>query len=327
VAPVPERVPERSLCLIVNPQAGHGRARALLPRAIAVLTAAGTEHRVVESASLDHARELAAEASERGEVIVAVGGDGMAGALAGATAALGASYGLIPAGRGNDLATVLGIPPDPAAAARVLTGAATCSVDLIGVSTPGQPEQIVAGSVYAGLPALANQVANSTRLLKGSLVYSVAALRVLARWRPVTFTVKITGQQAPADGPAREEVHEFPGYAVVVANSAYFGGGMLVAPPAQINDGVLDIVLMRHASKLTFLSALMAIKDGSHVKLPQISLDRGTEVTITMSADLPAAADGEPLACASPLAAGTPLKIRVLPGALTVLSTLPEPTS
>ncbi len=312
------------LCLIVNPRAGHGRVLALLPRATAALTGAGAEHRIVESASLDHAKELAADAAGRGEVIVAVGGDGMAGALAGAAAALGACYGLIPAGRGNDLATALGIPPDPAAAAHALAGASAGSVDLIGVSTPGQPEQIVAGSVYAGLPALANQVANSTRLLKGSLVYSVAALRVLARWRPVTFTVKIIGQQA-APGElaqheaAREEVLEFPGYAVVVANSAWFGGGMLVAPPAQITDGVLDVVLMRHASKLTFLAALMAIKDGSHVKLPQISLDRGTEITITMSSDLPAGADGEPLACASPLPAGTPLKIRALPGALTVL--------
>lgn len=306
------------LCLIVNPRAGHGRVAALLPRATAALSA-GAEHRVVESASLDHAKELAADAAGRGEVIVAVGGDGMAGALAGAASALGACYGVIPAGRGNDLATVLGIPPDPAAAARALAGAGTGTVDLIGVSTPGQPEQIVAGSVYAGLPALANQVANSTRLLKGSLVYSVAALRVLARWRPVNFTVKIIGQQAAEGELAQEEVHEFPGYAVVVANSAYFGGGMLVAPPAQITDGVLDVVLMRHASKLTFLAALMAIKDGSHVKLPQISLDRGTEVTITMSSDLPAGADGEPLACASPLPAGTPLKIRVLPGALKVL--------
>ncbi len=309
---------ERSLCLIVNPQAGHGRARTALSSAVSALAAAGAGHRVVESASLDHARELAALAAGRGEVVVAVGGDGTAGALAGAAAAAGAWYGLIPAGRGNDLATVLGIPHDPAAAAQALVRARASAIDLIGVSASGRPEQIVAGSVYAGLPALAGQVANSTRLLRGSLVYSAAALRVLARWRPVTFTVQISGQQAPGE-PEQAAPHEFPGYAVVVANSAYFGGGMLVAPPAQVNDGVLDVVLMRHASKLTFVSALMAIKDGSHVRLPQIALHRGSEVTITMSRDLPAAADGEALPCASPLAAGTPLTVRVLPAALQVL--------
>jgi diacylglycerol kinase family enzyme len=241
-------------------------------------------------------------------VVVAVGGDGMAGALAGAAAAAGASYGLIPAGRGNDLAGVLGIPADPAAAARVLADGQVRRVDLIAVGVPGQPELIVAGSVYAGLPAIAGEIANATRLLGGSLVYPVAALRALARWRPVTFTVGIVGEQPLV----------FDGYAVVVANSAYFGAGMQVAPPAVIDDGVLDLVLMRDAAKLTFVKALMKIKDGSHVSLPQITLHRGADVTLTMSRDLPAAADGEPLACAAPLAAGTPLRIRVLPAALSV---------
>lgn len=297
------------ICLIVNPAAGNGKARAVLPPATSALDAARAGHRVVESASLPHAMELARQAAGRGEVVVAVGGDGLAGALAGVAAACGARYGLIPAGRGNDLAGVLGIPADPAAAARVLATGRPRPVDLIGVGVAGRPEVVVAGSVYAGIPAVAGQYANASRLVGGSLVYPVAALRALARWRPVTFTV--TG------GDTGE--HEFAGYAVVVANFAYFGAGMQVAPPAIVDDGELDIVLMRHAAKLTFVRALAKIKDGSHVRLPQISLDRGTEVTITMSRDLPAGADGEALSCASPLPAGTPLRIRVLPAALLAL--------
>jgi diacylglycerol kinase (ATP) len=331
---------DRRLCLIVNPQAGQGRARTLLPAATAALTAAGSEHRVVESSSLTHARELAAEAAERGEVVVAVGGDGMAGALAGAASAAGASFGLIPAGRGNDLAGVLKVPTEPVAAAQALVHGQPRRIDLIAVSTPEQPEQIVASSIYAGLPAVAGEIANATRLLGGGLVYSVAALRALARWRPVTFTVQITGT-TQSTGELRDsgelqdsgepqdsgelqdsgepQAHEFTGYAVVIANSAFFGAGMKVAPPARIDDGVLDIVLMRHAPKLAFVKALTKIKDGSHVDLPQVSLERGTEITLTVSRDLPAAADGEPLRCASPLAAGTPLRVRVLPAALSVI--------
>jgi YegS/Rv2252/BmrU family lipid kinase len=300
----------RPLCLIVNPTAGNGRARALLPQVEHVLAAAGAEHQVLESASLAHARELAAAAAGRGEVVVAMGGDGMAGALAAVAASAGASYGLIPTGRGNDLASVLGIPSDPATAAGVLTGGTLRHVDLIGVSTPHEPEVIVAGSVYAGLPARAGEVANATRWLGGSLVYPVAALRVLARWQPARFTVTIAGQRGP---------HEFDGYAVVVANSACFGAGMRVAPAALIDDGILDVVLMRHGPKLAFVRALAKIKDGSHLSLPQISLDQGAEATITMDRDLPAAADGEPLPCATPLPAGTPLRIRALPSALSVL--------
>lgn len=301
---------DRPLCLIVNPAAGNGRGRALLPRATAALADVGQEHRVIESASLAHAKDLAADAAARGEVVVAVGGDGMAGALAGAAATGQAHYGLIPTGRGNDLASVLGIPADPAAAARVIAAGEVRHMDLIAASTPDHAEVIVAGSVYAGIPAVAGAIANSTKWLGGSLVYPVAALRALARWKPATFTVTIDGQEAR---------HEFEGYAVVVANSPLFGAGMRVAPPAVIDDGVLDIVLMQHAAKLTFVRALIRIKDGSHVLLPQISLERGSDVTISMSRDLPAAADGEPLSAATPLVAGTPLRIRALPAALTVL--------
>jgi diacylglycerol kinase (ATP) len=137
----------------------------------------------------------------------------------------------------------------------------------------------------------------------------VAALRALASWQPAQFTVEV----------ADDAVHQFGGYAVVVANSPFFGAGMQVAPPAEIDDGVLDLVLMRHAPKFTFLRALQKIKDGSHVALPEISLERGAEVTLTMSRDLPAAADGESLAGACPLPAGKPLRIRAMPAALTVL--------
>src|SRR5262245_6781858 len=233
----------------------------------------------------------------------------MAGALSGVAAACSARFGIIPAGRGNDLARVLGVPPDPAAAARVLAAGIERQIDLIGASAPGYAEVAVAGSVYAGIPAVAGEIANATKWLRGGVVYPAAALRALARWQPAAFTVHVAGHAA----------HEFDGYAVVVANSAYFGAGMQVTPAAAIDDGVLDLVLMRHAPKLTFVRALQKIKDGSHVGLPAISLERGADVTITMSRDLPAAADGEPLACACPLAAGAPLRIRAMAAALTVL--------
>jgi diacylglycerol kinase (ATP) len=299
----------RPLSLIVNPAAGNGRARGLVRSATSALAAASVEHRVVESTSLAHARDLAADAAGRGDVVVAVGGDGLTGALAGVAAACGARFGLIPAGRGNDLAGELGIPSDPVAAARVLSEGRLRQIDLISVGSPGHPDAVVAVSVYAGIPAVAGAIANSTKWIGGSLAYPVAALRALARWRPATFTV------AMADGDA----DEFEGYAVVAANSARFGAGMRVAPAAVIDDGLLDVVLMRKATKLTFVRVLTKIKDGSHVTLPQISVRRGAEVTITMSRDLPAGADGEPVPGAAPLRAGTPLRIRALPAALSVL--------
>lgn len=309
-----------SLCLIVNPVAGGGRSLRALPAVTAELTAAGMSWQVTESRSLEHAASLAAGAARTGQVAVAVGGDGMAGALAGAVAGAGGVFGIIPAGRGNDLARVLGIPSAPAAAARVLAAGHTRKADLIGVSIPGQPERAVAGSVYAGIPSVAGELANSAHWLRGAVSYPVAALRALAAWQPVRFRLVTDPAAATGEpGPAGRPDLDYAGFAVVIANSAYFGAGMMVAPPARIDDGVLDIVTMRAGPRLAFVRALLKIRDGSHVTLPQIGLARAVSVTLTMDADLPAAADGEPLPGARPLPAGTPVAIRALPGALTAL--------
>jgi diacylglycerol kinase (ATP) len=305
-------------CLVVNPAAGRGRSLRVLPEVTALLAAAGAAYQVSESASLDDAMDIAARAARLSQVVVAVGGDGIAGALSGVAAGAGARYGIIPAGNGNDLARVLGIPTEARAAARVLTTGRERRVDLIAVGTAGQPETVVAGSVYIGIPSVAGEIANRTKWLRGPVVYSAAALRALGGWTPTTFRVEISRDGPDHDGDGAL-VRDFAGYAVVVANTAYFGAGMKVAPPAEIDDGLLDVVIMRYGSRLAFIRTLLKIKDGSHISLPLINLDRGSEVTITAGRDLPAAADGENLPCAAPLRSGTPLHVRALPRALRVL--------
>jgi diacylglycerol kinase family enzyme len=297
----------------------------VLPAVTAALDNAGASYQIAVSSSLGHARELADAAARRGDVVVAVGGDGMAGALAGAVAAADGLYGIIQAGRGNDFALVLGLPSDPAAAARVLLGGQARSMDLMGVSIPGQPELIVALSVYLGVPSVAGEIANRTRLLRGPMVYPVAALRALARWTPAVFRVEPGGGMPGGTGAMPGGTGGIPGedfaaYAVVVANCPYFGAGMKVAPPAEIDDGILDVVTMRHGPRIAFLRVLMKIKDGTHITLPQVGLGRATEVTVTVQRPMLAAADGEALPGAAPLPPGTPLRIRVLPRALQVIA-------
>jgi YegS/Rv2252/BmrU family lipid kinase len=301
-------------CIVVNPAAGQGRSVRVLSVVTAALDVAGAAYQVSESSSLDDARQIAGKAAQLGQVVVAVGGDGTVGALAGVVAAADGRYGIIPAGRGNDLARVLDIPSEPAAAAAVLLHGQPRPVDLIGVGGPGHPERTVMGSVYLGIPSIAGEIANRAKRLPGSLVYPLAALRALAGWTPATFRAEIRG------GSAAPPVQQFPGYAMVVANAAYFGAGMQVAPAAVIDDGVLDMVIMRDGPKLAFLRALVRIRSGSHLTLPQISVERGTEVVLSIDRDMPAAADGETLPCAAPLPAGALLRIRVLPGVLTVLT-------
>jgi diacylglycerol kinase family enzyme len=305
------------LCLVVNPAAGGGRALRTLATATAALDGASARYQVQPSASLAHARELAAAAAQRGEVTVAVGGDGLAGALAGAVADAGGVMALIPAGRGNDLARELGLPPGAAAAAGAILDGQQAELDLLGLSIPGQPEETAALSAYLGLPSVAGEIANRSRLIRGPATYPVAALRALARWRPVSFRVEQTG--GPGGPVAGIPAGEFPGYGVVLANSRFFGGGMQVCPPARTSDGCLDVVVMHDAPKAAFLRVLLQIRDGTHVSLPQVALGQAAAVTVTADTALPVAADGETLPWGSPLAAGVPLRARVRRGALKVI--------
>jgi diacylglycerol kinase (ATP) len=302
---------DRQFRLVVNPAAGRGRSLRVLPVATAELDAAGAGYQVSESASLHDAASIAGRAAELGQVVVAVGGDGLAGALSGAAAAGGARYGIIPAGNGNDLARVLGIPADPAAAARVLISGQERRVDLIGVTIPGQPETVVFCSVYLGLPSVAGEIANRTRWLRGPVVYSVAALRALAAWAPASFRVEISRGDGPGGGGVL--VRDFAGYGVVVANAAYFGA------LAEVDDGMLDVVIMRHGPRLAFIRDLLKIRNGSVLGPARISLDRGAEVMVTVDRDLPAGADGDTLPFAAPLRPGTLLRIRAVPRALRLL--------
>jgi diacylglycerol kinase family enzyme len=305
------------LCLVVNPAAGGGRALRTLAAATAALDGASARYQVQPSASLAHARELAAAAAQRGEVTVAVGGDGLAGALAGAVADAGGVMALIPAGRGNDLARELGLPPGAAAAAAAILDGQQAELDLLGLSIPGQPEETAALSAYLGLPSVAGEIANRSRLIRGPATYPVAALRALARWRPVSFRVEQTG--GPGGPVAGIPAGEFPGYGVVLANSRFFGGGMQVCPPARTSDGCLDVVVMHDATKAAFVRVLLRIRAGTHVSLPQVALGQAAAVTVTADTALPVAADGETLPWGSPLAAGVPLRARVRRGALKVI--------
>jgi diacylglycerol kinase (ATP) len=297
-------------CFVVNPGAYRGRGIRRMPAVLGPLSASGAAVRVEESASLGHAATVAAEAADRGEIVVAVGGDGTVGRMAGAVAAAGGVLGIIPAGRGNDFARMLGIPSDPARAAAVLLRGGHRVVDLIGVRAGDGPEQVVAGSVYLGIPSEGARIAAASRLPASGLAYQVAGLRALLAWQPASFAV-----DAGAGGPARDS---FPGFCVVVANSAYFAGGTPAAPEADLTDGLLDVITVSAGSKLSFVRVMLLAGRGKHTRLAQVSAVRVASVTVSVDRPMFAGADGEPLPFASPLATGVPLRIRALPGALRV---------
>ncbi|OII67974.1 YegS/Rv2252/BmrU family lipid kinase [Streptomyces sp. CC77] len=291
----------RQFTAVVNPAAGSsGGTAALLPVA-RLLREAGARLDTRYSRSLDHARALARQAAADGRTVLAVGGDGMAGAVGGELSGTGAVLGLVPSGRGNDFARALGLPGDPRALAEVLLHGSPRGVDTIGVASAAHPEVSVLGSVYAGVDAVANRYANRSRLLRGSASYYAGGLRAVAAWRPATYRITVDGV-----------LLERRGYTVVAANSAFYGFGRLIAPDARVDDGLLDVVVVHDAPKRLFFTMMNELKSGAHLARPQVEVVRGSEVRIEADRGLPYGADGE-------VDAALPVTVRVQPAALNVL--------
>ncbi len=182
------------LALLVNPSSGGrqgaeaaaaGSSRRSTPRRV--------DFRVERTKSLEHGVEQALRAVEAGEIPVVISGDGLVGAVGGAMAGAETPLGIIPGGRGNDLARVLGIPDEPEEAVDV-------------ARSPARPARIDVGEangkrflgiVSVGFDSEANRLANETSVMRGNLVYAYAALRTLLGWKPARFTVRVDDERDP----------------------------------------------------------------------------------------------------------------------------------
>ncbi|HXV53561.1 MAG TPA: diacylglycerol kinase family protein [Solirubrobacterales bacterium] len=282
--------------LLVNPSAGGGRVGEILPRATAAMDAAGLEYRTMMTTGLEHGCDEAAVAAADGMTPVVISGDGLIGQIGGALAGTGATMGVIPGGRGNDFARVLGIPDDPAGAVAALAGGASREIDVGEVN--GRRFLCIAS---CGFDSDANRIANEARFIRGQLVYAYAALRALIAWKPATFTITLDGRR-----------RDLVGYSVAAANSRAYGGGMFIAPDAELDDGLLDVVTTAKVGKLRFLVNLPKVFSGKHVENPEVSVSRAAEVLIEADRPFAVYADGEHLA-------DLPATVRVLPRALRVI--------
>jgi YegS/Rv2252/BmrU family lipid kinase len=282
--------------LLVNPSAGAGRARKLLPELEAGMRERGLEYRLVITEGLEHGCTEAVAAGEAGEIPVVMSGDGLLGQVGGALAGSGIAMGILPGGRGNDLARVLGIPRDLPGALDVLAAGVEREIDVGEVNGTR-----FLGIASCGFDSEANRIANEAKWVKGNLVYLYAALRALAAWKPATFTLDIDGSRKQAIG-----------YTVAAANSKAYGGGMYAAPDAELDDGLLDVGATGNVGKLRFLRGLAKIFEGEHEEILEVQVWRGTEVRIEADRPFAVYADGDHVA-------DLPATVRLLPRALRVI--------
>jgi diacylglycerol kinase (ATP) len=287
----------RTIALLTNPTSGKGRGQRTAAIAVPRLTEAGFEVQELVGRDGDEALDLARKAvADEVESLVVVGGDGMVHIAAQALAGTPTNLGIIPAGTGNDVARYVGIPrTDPQLAADVVVGSRVRTIDLAR-----------AGGTYfvtvlaAGFDSKVNERANAMTWPRGQMRYNLATLAELRVFEPLPYILELDG-----------EVRTLDAMLVAVGNGESFGGGLRITHGASLDDGLLDVVVIRPMSKAKLVRTYPKLFSGRHVGMPEYEHHLVRSVTVA-APGVSAYADGERVGA-------LPLTVEAVPQALRVL--------
>ena len=288
----------REIALLTNPTAGKGRGAKSREAALPRLREAGFVVRNLEGRDADEALDLARQCVSDGvESLVVCGGDGMVHIGAQAVASTDTHLGIIPAGTGNDVARYFNIPrKDPVAAADRVIASNTKRIDL---ARSGSKYYVTV--LAAGFDAIVNERANRMTWPRGQMRYNLATLAELRTFKPLHYTLELDGL-----------THRLDAMLVAVGNGASFGGGLRITEGASLDDGLLDVVIIKPISKPDLVRTYPKLFKGTHVTHPQY--EHHLVKTVTVAAPgIVSYADGERFGA-------LPLTIEAAPGALSVLA-------
>jgi YegS/Rv2252/BmrU family lipid kinase len=299
---------------IVNPIAGSGRAHRLVPRIEAWLAQEGIEARILETREAGHAERLAAAASDLGhDRVIAVGGDGTIQEVLNGLLSSGAgtdggppAMGLIPSGRGNDLARSVNLPIDPMACLPVAVGDTTHPFDVGRAEGADGSRRHFGAAGGVGFDAeVAYTMAVHRRFwMRGEAGYFLGTLNELRRYRNSELEVTLV-----SNGEDRVVSQRF--LFVAFANGPYYGGGMQICPDARTDDGMLDVCLVGDLSRLAALRELPGIYQAKHLRNPMVEIVRARRLRIEGNGATRVHLDGEPFG-------NVPIEVTILPGAVSV---------
>ncbi len=292
--------------LIVNPTSGGGRGARIARRASLELQQRGCPHEVLYSGSPADSAVLAHQAVRDGcTLVVGVGGDGLIHAVANSLVGTPTTLGIIPAGRGNDIARGLGIPLRLTEACELIARHGARPAPRIDV---GQAHGRYFFSVaLVGLAAEINRRSNLLGRFRFNAVYSILTVLSVFLSAPQTFTIRCDGRE-----------HRCYSWLIAIGNSWSSGRGMQLVPGARVDDGILDACVAHGMGKWELLlRAFPRVFSGTHVYLTGIESVRGRAMVIRSETPGDIYADGERL---GPL----PVTLRAIPQALSVIRPAPN---
>jgi diacylglycerol kinase (ATP) len=286
----------RDIALLTNPTAGKGKGAKARAAVLERLRGAGLTVRDLSGRDADEALDLARQAvRDDVEALVIIGGDGMVHLGVQAVAETGIPLGIIPAGTGNDVARYFDLPrKDPVAAADAVIRATTRKVDLARSGS-----KYFATVLAAGFDALVNERANRMTWPRGQMRYNLATLAELRVFKPLHYTLDLDGRQVTLDAML-----------VAVGNGPSFGGGLRITEGALLDDGMLDVVVIKPMSRGGLVRTYPKLFSGTHTTHPQYEHHLVRKVTVA-SPGITTYADGERFG-------DLPLTVECAPGALTV---------
>jgi diacylglycerol kinase (ATP) len=264
--------------ILLNPSAGRDKAGRRVQEALEVLhRAAHVEVR--ESRSARHLLELACQVREENpDLVVSAGGDGTHHYVINGLYGSGIPLGLLPLGSGNDFAKGVGVPLELRAAAAALLNGRVREIDLarVGAAVYG----CIAG---VGFDSVVTRYANEhVGWLNGSFAYPWAILRCLEFYRPEPLEL------VSDEGNFSGEVSF-----AVVGNNVSYGGGLMLTPRAQLDDGLLDVCIVPYIPKLELLRWVPRAYRGEHLAHPRILYFQARKVTLRTTSRLELFGDGE----------------------------------
>ena len=299
--------------VILNPRGGGGSAERRFRGLEGRLREALGPCDVERTRGPRDAERLAREAGRAGVGrIVGAGGDGTLGEVVSGLLAAGpgldTQLGVLPLGTGLDFARSAGIPRDPVLAVGVLAEGKPRPVDAVRIRFRGpRGDERQAGFLNVasfGVSGLVVKLVNSApKVLGGRVSFLIGTLRALLRFRCRPVKLRLDGEPVFDGAPVL----------CAVANGGWFGGGMHVAPGARLDDGLLEVVVVRELSKARLVAKLATIYRGTHLDTPAVDHFQGRVLEAEAApGEVPIEVDGDPLG-------SLPARVEILPGAVSLL--------
>jgi diacylglycerol kinase (ATP) len=272
---------------LVNPRAGSGRAGRIwetlnAPAGARAITAADPIHAARELTDV-----LATDPPAR---LIVIGGDGSVHLAVNTLFQMDlqgrVSLGLVPAGTGSDLARTLGLPRDPKAALHRALTAAPRRLDALAIRVDGREPHWALNVASAGISGLVDDLVNA-QPVRGTTAFLTATLKALGLYRPFAGRVELDG----------EPWYDGEIFLLAIANGRSFGKGMKIAPQAEVDDGLADVVLVRPMPRWQIPLRMPRIYLGTHLHQPNVAWKRARTIRLEPAGSLPPFdVDGELLA-------------------------------